>query len=179
MVVETRDPAIADAKTYQQFIGGDWVAGATGETYTRTNPATGAPVETIPWGDVEDARKAIAAARAATMKAPTYRSLRFQLIPIPLLLFRDKGRRIRWSSRWSSTICRERLRTLFEWRRYGLGAWDQSKVAFRPSSMEMRGDQPSTRWAREQSRTLRSCSPVLAGASWAGFLEPVSQARRA
>ncbi len=66
MVTETREaPAVAQAKVYEQFINGQWVAGTTGETYTRANPANGSLVETIPWGGVEDARKAIDAARAA------------------------------------------------------------------------------------------------------------------
>jgi acyl-CoA reductase-like NAD-dependent aldehyde dehydrogenase len=65
MVAEAKDTKAATARTYQQFIGGDWVAPESGETYERKSPATGDLVETIPWGGVEDARKAIDAARAA------------------------------------------------------------------------------------------------------------------
>jgi acyl-CoA reductase-like NAD-dependent aldehyde dehydrogenase len=107
MVVETRDPKAAEARAYQQFIGGEWVAGASGETYTRTNPADGTPVETIPWGGVEDARRAIDAARAAFdsgswSKAPamqranvlrqTAAKIREELMPLATLLSKEVGK---------------------------------------------------------------------------------------
>jgi acyl-CoA reductase-like NAD-dependent aldehyde dehydrogenase len=108
MVVETKDPAsVADARTYQQFINGQWVAAATGETYERMNPATGALVETIPWGGVEDARKAIDAARAAFdagtwSKAPASQratvlrniaaKIRAELTPLAQLLSKEVGK---------------------------------------------------------------------------------------
>ena len=107
MVIETREPSIAAAKLYQHFIGGQWVAGATGETYTRNNPATGAPVETIPWGGVEDARKAIAAARAAfdsgtwsnapaQQRATVLRNvaakIRAEMLPLAQLLSKEVGK---------------------------------------------------------------------------------------
>lgn len=107
MVVETREPGVADARSFQQFIGGEWVAGATGEIYTRTNPATGAPTETIPWGDVEDTRKAITAARAtfdggAWSKAPAQQratvlrniaaKIRAEMIPLAQLLSKEVGK---------------------------------------------------------------------------------------
>ena len=108
MVVETKDtPAAAHGKTYQQFINGQWVPGATGETWLRSNPADGTPVETIPWGDVEDARKAIDAARAAFdggawSKAPaqqranvlrqTAAKLRAELVPLAQLLSKEVGK---------------------------------------------------------------------------------------
>src|ERR1700674_3432079 len=108
MVVETRDPAsVADARTYEQFINGQWVDGATGETYKRMNPATGALVETIPWGGVEDARTAIVAARAAFdagtwSKAPAAQratvlrnvaaKIRAELLPLAQLLSKEVGK---------------------------------------------------------------------------------------
>ena len=45
MVTETKDPKTTEARVYQQFIGGEWVAGASGETYDRMSPATGALVD--------------------------------------------------------------------------------------------------------------------------------------
>src|SRR5690242_17967235 len=49
----------------QMFIGGDWQSSATGETFTATSPANGEVIGTVPDGDREDARRAIAAARSA------------------------------------------------------------------------------------------------------------------
>jgi acyl-CoA reductase-like NAD-dependent aldehyde dehydrogenase len=54
------------ANTLQQmFVGGAWGASATGETFEDTSPATGEVIAAIPQGDRDDARRAIAAARAA------------------------------------------------------------------------------------------------------------------
>jgi len=107
MVVETREPAATGARTYEQFINGQWVAVATGETYERRNPATGALVETIPWGGVEDTRKAIDAARAAfdsgtwskapaTQRATVLRNIaakiREELMPLAQLLSKEVGK---------------------------------------------------------------------------------------
>lgn len=107
MVVETKDASATGARTYQQFIGGQWVASTAGETFDRRNPATGALVETIPWGGVEDARRAIDAARAAFdagtwSKAPaTQRStllrnvatrIRAELLPLAQLLSKEVGK---------------------------------------------------------------------------------------
>jgi len=107
MVIETKDAKTAEARVYEQFIGGEWVAGATGETYERKNPATGAPVETIPWGNVQDARQAIDAARAAfdsgtwskapaTQRAQVLRNIaakiRAELMPLAQLLSKEVGK---------------------------------------------------------------------------------------
>jgi acyl-CoA reductase-like NAD-dependent aldehyde dehydrogenase len=47
------------------FMGGEWRPSATGETFEASSPATGELIGTVPQGDREDARRAIAAARAA------------------------------------------------------------------------------------------------------------------
>jgi acyl-CoA reductase-like NAD-dependent aldehyde dehydrogenase len=47
------------------FIGGEWTAGLTGETFPAGSPATGEQIATVALGDRDDARQAIAAARAA------------------------------------------------------------------------------------------------------------------
>jgi acyl-CoA reductase-like NAD-dependent aldehyde dehydrogenase len=57
--------AVWQARTYQQLINGDWQPSTTGEAFERKSPATGELVETIAWGAVEDARRAIDVARAA------------------------------------------------------------------------------------------------------------------
>jgi aldehyde dehydrogenase (NAD+)/betaine-aldehyde dehydrogenase len=66
MVVQTREQVTpAEARSYQQFIAGEWRDATTGATFERYSPADGQLVETVPWGDAEDARRAIDAARAA------------------------------------------------------------------------------------------------------------------
>jgi len=107
MVVETKDARTAEARTYQHFIGGEWVPGASGETYERKNPANGQLVETIPWGNEEDARRAIAAAREAFdhgswPKAPAQQRakvlrdvaarMRAELMPLAQLLSKEVGK---------------------------------------------------------------------------------------
>jgi succinate-semialdehyde dehydrogenase/glutarate-semialdehyde dehydrogenase len=47
------------------FLGGEWVAAQTGETFTATSPATGEAIGEVPQGSREDARRAIAAANGA------------------------------------------------------------------------------------------------------------------
>src|SRR5579875_2599832 len=47
------------------FVGGEGRPSLSGETTTATSPATGEPIAEIPVGDRDDARAAIAAARAA------------------------------------------------------------------------------------------------------------------
>jgi len=49
----------------QMFVDGEWQPSATGETFDATSPATGETIASVPEGDREDARRAIAAARAA------------------------------------------------------------------------------------------------------------------
>jgi acyl-CoA reductase-like NAD-dependent aldehyde dehydrogenase len=46
----------------QMFVAGEWVPSATGETFDASSPATGEQLGTVPQGDREDARRAIAAA---------------------------------------------------------------------------------------------------------------------
>jgi acyl-CoA reductase-like NAD-dependent aldehyde dehydrogenase len=49
----------------QMFVGGKWGPSVSGETLEATSPATGEVVGNVPQGDRDDARAAIAAARAA------------------------------------------------------------------------------------------------------------------
>jgi succinate-semialdehyde dehydrogenase/glutarate-semialdehyde dehydrogenase len=56
---------MATATAQQMFFGGDWQASATGETFDATSPSTGEVIATVPNGDRDDARRAIAAARDA------------------------------------------------------------------------------------------------------------------
>ena len=49
----------------QMFVNGDWQPSGTGETFEAISPATGELIGTVPQGDRDDARRAIAAARSA------------------------------------------------------------------------------------------------------------------
>jgi acyl-CoA reductase-like NAD-dependent aldehyde dehydrogenase len=63
------------AKTYRNYIGGEWVDATSGETFESTNPATGELIGVFPKSTVEDTDRAVEAAKAA------YESWR--LVPAP------------------------------------------------------------------------------------------------
>lgn len=52
-----------EVKAYKNYIGGEWVEAASGDTFDVENPSSGEVVATVPKGGREDAHKAIAAAR--------------------------------------------------------------------------------------------------------------------
>ena len=53
-------------QSYQNLIGGEWIAAASGKTFSTTNPAdTRETVATYPHSAQADAQAAIAAAKAA------------------------------------------------------------------------------------------------------------------
>src|SRR5258708_4543729 len=54
-----------DAKTYQNYIGGEWVAPADGRTSEDRDPASGALLGLFPRSGQADVDRALAAARAA------------------------------------------------------------------------------------------------------------------
>jgi acyl-CoA reductase-like NAD-dependent aldehyde dehydrogenase len=56
---------MATATAQQMFVDGAWQPSASGETFEATSPATGELIGTVPRGDRDDARRAIAAARGA------------------------------------------------------------------------------------------------------------------
>src|SRR3954470_14813705 len=47
------------------LVDGEWCAAASGATFTATSPATGEAIATVPEGDRDDARRAVAAANRA------------------------------------------------------------------------------------------------------------------
>jgi acyl-CoA reductase-like NAD-dependent aldehyde dehydrogenase len=57
--------ASTGTKTFQNFIGGEWVDASSGETFESTNPATGEPIGTFPKSSVEDVDRAVEAAKDA------------------------------------------------------------------------------------------------------------------
>ncbi|HSP71642.1 MAG TPA: aldehyde dehydrogenase family protein, partial [Gaiellaceae bacterium] len=52
-------------KTFRNFIGGEWVDAASGETFDSTSPATGELIGTFPRSGAEDVDRAVAAAKEA------------------------------------------------------------------------------------------------------------------
>ena len=56
---------MATSTVQHMFVGGDWRSSASGETFDATSPATGKRIGSVPQGDRDDARAAIAAARDA------------------------------------------------------------------------------------------------------------------
>ena len=67
--------ATTGTKTYKNYIGGEWVTAAGGETFESTNPATGELIGAFPKSRVEDVDRAVDAAKQA------YESWR--LVPAP------------------------------------------------------------------------------------------------
>ncbi len=75
--------ATTEAKTYRNYIGGEWVDAAGGETFETTNPANGDVLGTFPLSGTDDMERAIEAAKAAYVD--------WRLVPAPKrgeLLFR-------------------------------------------------------------------------------------------
>jgi alpha-ketoglutaric semialdehyde dehydrogenase len=62
-------------QAFQNYIDGDWVDAASGETFESTSPATGEPIGTFPKSSAADVDRAVAAAKAAYE--------RWRLVPAP------------------------------------------------------------------------------------------------
>ena len=57
--------AILGTKTYKNFIGGEWVDAASGDTFESTNPANGETIGVFPKSGPEDVDRAVEAAKDA------------------------------------------------------------------------------------------------------------------
>ena len=57
--------ALTGTKSFQNYIAGEWVDSASGETFESVNPATGDTIGTFPRSSAEDVDRAVAAANAA------------------------------------------------------------------------------------------------------------------
>jgi aldehyde dehydrogenase (NAD+) len=57
--------ALTGTKTFQNYIGGEWVNSASGETFESTSPATGDSIGVFPKSNAEDVDRAVEAAKAA------------------------------------------------------------------------------------------------------------------
>ena len=67
--------AVTGTKTFRNYIDGEWVDAASGETFESTSPADGATIGTFPKSGAEDVDRAVAAAKAAYE--------RWRLVPAP------------------------------------------------------------------------------------------------
>jgi betaine-aldehyde dehydrogenase len=56
---------MAEVKSYQMFVGGEWVGASDGNTRQIASPATGDVIAEVPEGTAEDVDRAVAAARRA------------------------------------------------------------------------------------------------------------------
>ncbi len=56
---------ITGAKTFQNYIDGEWVDAASGETFESTSPANGDAIGVFPRSSAEDVDRAVAAAKSA------------------------------------------------------------------------------------------------------------------
>jgi alpha-ketoglutaric semialdehyde dehydrogenase len=57
--------ALTGTKTFQNYIDGEWVGSASGETFESTSPATGETIGVFPRSNAEDVDRAVEAAKAA------------------------------------------------------------------------------------------------------------------
>jgi aldehyde dehydrogenase (NAD+) len=67
--------ATTEAKTFRNYIGGEWVEASSGETFQTSNPATGEVLGVFPRSSVEDVDRAVDAAKEAYE--------RWRLVPAP------------------------------------------------------------------------------------------------
>jgi alpha-ketoglutaric semialdehyde dehydrogenase len=57
--------ALTGTKAFQNYVGGEWVESASGETFESTSPANGEPIGIFPRSNAEDVDRAVEAAKAA------------------------------------------------------------------------------------------------------------------
>src|SRR5437868_12585354 len=63
--LDSSSVALTGTKTFQNYIGGEWVDSASGERFESTSPATGESIGIFPKSTAEDVDRAVAAAKAA------------------------------------------------------------------------------------------------------------------
>jgi aldehyde dehydrogenase (NAD+) len=67
--------AVAETRTFKNYIGGEWVDAAGGETFESVSPATGEAIGVFPRSGAEDVARAVEAAKEAFQ--------RWRLVPAP------------------------------------------------------------------------------------------------
>src|ERR671927_311000 len=101
--------ATIETKTFKNFIGGEWVDAASGETFETLSPATGELLGTFPRSTAEDVDRAVEAAKEA------YRDWR--LVPAPErgnILFRFAELLVEHKDELSELMSREMGKVLAE-----------------------------------------------------------------
>src|SRR5688572_9179894 len=94
--------ATTEAKTFRNYIGGEWVEASGGGTFETRNPASGEGVGVFPRSSVEDVDRAVEAAKEAYE--------RWRLVPAPRraeILFRVGQRFIDRKDELTELIVRE------------------------------------------------------------------------
>jgi aldehyde dehydrogenase (NAD+) len=94
--------ATTGVKQYRNYIGGEWVDAASGETFESTNPATGETIGAFPKSTVDDVDRAVEAAKAAYE--------RWRLVPAPKraeILFRVAQRFVETKDELTELMVRE------------------------------------------------------------------------
>jgi alpha-ketoglutaric semialdehyde dehydrogenase len=96
-------------KTFKNYIGGEWVDAASGETFESISPATGEALGTFPRSTAEDVDRAVAAAKAAFVE--------WRLVPAPergMILLRFAGLLERDKAELTELMSREMGKVLAE-----------------------------------------------------------------
>ena len=95
--------------TFKNYIGGEWVDAASGETFESASPATGEPLGSFPRSTAEDVDRAVAAAKAAYAE--------WRLVPAPergTILLRFAGLLERDKAELTELMSREMGKVLAE-----------------------------------------------------------------
>src|SRR2546423_1585968 len=90
--LDSSSVALTGTKTFQNYIGGEWVDSASGETFESVSPATGDAIGVFPRSNAEDVDRAVDSAKAAfeewrLVPAPQSRE---NLYPFSTLPFEEK-----------------------------------------------------------------------------------------
>src|SRR5262249_60192745 len=97
--------ATTEIRTQQNYIGGEWVDAASGDTFESTSPADGEVIGVFPRSGADDVDRAVTAAKAAyenwrLVPAPRRGEILFRFAPLvadpkaqlPRLITHDMGK---------------------------------------------------------------------------------------
>ena len=76
--------ATTETRTHQNYIGGEWVDAASGETFESTSPADGELIGTFPRSGAEDVDRAVAAAKDGVRGVAARARAEARRDPLPL-----------------------------------------------------------------------------------------------
>lgn len=140
MDTRTNSPAADATERLQMYIGGQWVAGTSGQTLDSLNPYTQKVWATVPDASEADVKSAVAAAREAFDNGPWRQTTPQQRAALMRklgdLIARDAERMARIESMDNGKLLREMLgqwKYLPEWMYYFAGQATQSQGEVLPS----------------------------------------------